>query len=93
MKKYELMTITKVNAGEDKARELSNWVKDLISAGKGKVLNSNFMGKRKFAYKTRKDLEGFYEVFEFEMDPKSVVNLKKKLDLSEGLTRYLVTTV
>ena len=91
MKKYELMTIAKVNAGEDKAQELSNWVKDLISAGKGKVLNSSFMGKRKFAYKVEKDIEGFYEVFEFEMEPKNMVNFKNKLDLSESLTRYLVT--
>lgn len=85
------MTITKLDAGEDKAQELSNSVKDLISAGKGKVLNSNFMGKRKFAYKVKKDAEAFYEVFEFEMDPKNMVNFKKKLDLSERLTRYLVT--
>ena len=91
MKKYELMTITKVDAGENKAQELSNSVKDLIYAGKGKVLNSNFMGKRKFAYKVQKDVEGLYEVFEFEMDPKNMVNFKRKLDLSEGLTRYLVT--
>jgi len=49
------------------------------------------MGKRKFAYKVEKDIDGFYEVFEFEMEPKNMVNFKNKLDLSESLTRYLVT--
>ena len=91
MKKYELMTIMKLSLGEDKAREVSNSIKDEISKLKGKIINSDFWGKRKFAYEINRDTEGFYEVVQFEVEPQSVSELKNKLNLQDGLVRYLIT--
>ena len=91
MKKYELMTIAKINLGEDGARALSNSIKDLISSAKGKILNSDFWGKRKFAYEVNGNQEGFYEVIEFEADPAATAGIKAKLNLQDGLVRYLIT--
>lgn len=91
MKKYELMTIMKLSLGEDKARDVSNSIKDSISGLKGKILNSDFWGKRKFAYEINHDAEGFYEVIEFEVAPAAVSELKNKLNLQDGLVRYLIT--
>ncbi len=91
MKSYELMTIAKITLGEDGARALSNSIKDLISASKGKILNSDFWGKRKFAYEIGNFTEGFYEVVSFEMDPAFVAGLKAKLNLQDGLVRYLIS--
>ena len=90
MRKYELMTIIKITLGEDGARTLSNSIKDLISSNKGKILNSDFWGKRKLAYEIKHDREAFYEVIEFEMDSTSVDNLKVKLNLEDGFVRYLI---
>ena len=90
MRKYELMTIAKITLGEDGARALSNSVKDLISANKGTTLNSDFWGKRKLAYEIKHDTEAFYEVIEFETEPDSIDNLKAKLNLQEGLVRYII---
>ncbi len=91
MLSYELMTITKSDLGEDAARGVSNSIKDQISANKGKVLNSEFWGKRKYAYKLGASTEGFYDVITLEMNPSSVAVLKNKLNLMEGLQRYLIT--
>ena len=91
MKKYELMTIMKLSLGEDKAREVSNSIKDLISKLKGKIINSDFWGKRKFAYEINRDTEGFYEVIQFEISPTEVQEFKNKLNLQDGLVRYLIT--
>ena len=91
MKKYELMTIMKLSLGEDKARELSNSIKDEISKLKGKIINSDFWGKRKFAYEINRDTEGFYEVVQFEISPAEVQEFKNKLNLQDGLVRYLIT--
>lgn len=93
MKKYELMTITNINLGEDGARDLSNDIKDIISSLKGKVLDSDFWGKRKFAYKIKGQTEGFYEVIEFEIVPSELNVFKKKLNLQEQLVRYLITVI
>lgn len=91
MKKYEIMTIYKITLGEDGARELSNSIKDTISSLKGKILNSDFWGKRKFAYEIKHDQEGYYEVIQFEMAPSDLLELKTKLNLQNNLVRYLIT--
>lgn len=93
MSQYELMTITKIGLGEDGARSVSNQIKDLIASGKGKVLNSDFWGKRKFAYEINHEREGFYEVTTFEVAPEFIPTFKTKLNYISGLVRYLVTSI
>lgn len=85
------MTIYKLTLGEEGARNLSNTVKDLISSLGGKVLDSTFMGKRRFAYQIKNDKEGYYDVVSFESTPESVKKLKEKLNLTDSLVRYLIT--
>ncbi len=91
MQKYEIMTIASVSLGETGATKVTNEVKDLISHSGGKVLNSDNWGKRKFAYQIGQDTEGYYEVISFELDKSKVEKLKPKLNLVEGLVRYLIT--
>lgn len=91
MQKYEIMTIAAVSLGETGATKVTNDVKDLISANGGKVLNSDSWGKRKFAYQIGQDTEGYYDVISFELDKSKVEKLKPKLNLVEGLVRYLVS--
>ncbi len=91
MSTYEIMTIAKVSLGEDGARKVGNAVKDQVTTLGGKVLNSDFWGKRKTAYPLEKDTEAFYEVSTFELDSSKISKMKTKLNLIEGLTRYLIT--
>lgn len=91
MKQYELMTISKIGLGEDGARTLSNQIKDLITSKKGKILDSDFWGKRKFSYEINHETEGYYEVINFELDTKYVPDVKNKLKYINGLVRYLVS--
>jgi small subunit ribosomal protein S6 len=90
MKKYEIMTISKNKLTEESARSLSNSVKDLISTSTGKVLNSNFWGKRKFAYEVKNQTEGWYDVIEFEGEESIVAKLKQKLNVIDDIVRYLI---
>lgn len=92
MKKYEMMTISEAGLGEDGARSISNQIKDLITSKKGKVLDSDFWGKRNFSYKIKHQKEGYYEVVNFELDSKNLSDIKQKLNLTNGLTRYLITS-
>ena len=90
MKKYELMTIANGKLSEESARSLSNSVKDLILSNGGKVLNSDFWGKRKFAYEIKGQTEGWYDVINFDGDEGSVSKLKQKMNIIDDLVRYLV---
>jgi small subunit ribosomal protein S6 len=91
MKSYEIMTIYKADLGEEKAKALSKTLQELIVSLKGEVTEANFWGKRKFAYEIVHKTEGFYDVLNFDLDPANIDQFKTKLNLTEGLTRYLIT--
>ena len=84
------MTIYEIDLGETKAKDLSKKITDLIVSFDGKILENNFWGKRKFSYEINKKTEGFYDVSIFEMEKDKVSVFKSKLNLEEGLVRYLV---
>ncbi len=90
MKTYELMTIAKGKLTEESARSLSNSTKDLISTNGSRVLNSNFWGKRRFAYEIKGATEGWYDVVQFEADESVIAKLKQKLNIIDDLVRYIV---
>ena len=55
------------------------------------MADSNFWGKRKFAYEIKHDKEGFYDVMQFQFTPEKIQDLKTKMGLMTGVVRYLVT--
>ena len=91
MKHYELMTITNIDLKEEGARDISNSIKDLISSLGGSIKDTDTWGKRKFAYEINHKSEGFYEIINFEVNPSALADLKQKLNLINGLVRYLIT--
>ncbi len=91
MNKYELMTLTRGSDGEEKAKQVSKEISELITSLEGKVLESDFWGKRRLAYKIRQDTDGFYEVMIFELSKDQITNLKSKLNLMGNLVRYIIT--
>jgi small subunit ribosomal protein S6 len=89
---YEIMTIADVALGEGGAKDLSTKIGGEITALGGKVLGTKFWGKRKFAYEIKHATEGYYDVIEFELDGSAVDKLRSKLNLMEGLVRYLISS-
>lgn len=90
---YELMIIIKIDLGEEKAKEVSKKIQELIASLGGKVTNADFWGKRKLAYEIKHDTEGYYDVLSFELTADKLAKLKDKLNLMQEVVRYLVTAV
>jgi len=91
--KYELMTIADVALGVDGAKDLSVTIGGEITALEGKVLETKFWGKRRFAYEINHVTEGYYDVINFEMDGSGMDKFRLKLNLIDGLVRYLISSV
>jgi small subunit ribosomal protein S6 len=89
--KYELMTIYKNELGEEGAKKLSGSISNIISSAGAKEVKNDFWGRRKFAYEIKGDVEGFYDLFTFDLESSSVKTVKEKLNLINGLVRYLFT--
>lgn len=91
MNQYEIMTIYRIDLGEEKAKALSTTIQELITSLGGKVNGTKYWGKRKFSYEIEHNTEGFYDVINFELETKNISKFKSKLNLTEGLVRYLIT--
>lgn len=91
MKQYELMNIYKVELGDQKAKELSQKVQELVVSTGGKLLKAEFWGKKRFAYPLKHGNEGYYEVMSFEAEPEALLKFKSKLKLLTDILRYLIT--
>lgn len=91
MKHYEVMTIYDIDLSEEEAAELSKEVQELITSLGGKVVDTKFWGRRKFAYEVNHKKEGYYDVIKFDLAGSSVDELKKKLNLRGKIVRYLVS--
>lgn len=81
--KYELTFLTKEET------ELKN-IKDLIELYKGKVTKEEKWGERTLAYSIKKNHTAFFYNFQFEINKKSVLEFKNKLNLNEKILRYLL---
>jgi len=84
------MIIYKNSLGEEGALDMSKKVSELIKSMGAKVIENKFWGRRKFAYEIKHDTEGFYDIFVFESEASVINKLKEKLNLLNGLVRYLI---
>lgn len=62
----------------------------LISDLKGKVIKRDNWGKKRLAYRIKKQDFAIYVYFEFELEPDSVRELDRQLLITEEVLRHIV---
>ncbi|MFA6081631.1 MAG: 30S ribosomal protein S6 [Patescibacteria group bacterium] len=81
--KYELTFLVKEEVA-------AKTVKELIESCKGKVIKEDKWGEKTLAYTIKKSHTALFYNFEIEIDKKSVLDFKNKLNLNEKVLRYLL---
>ena len=89
MRSYELMMIHRPDLAEPDVRSHIETVEKTIGEA-GTVRNSDFWGKRRFAYEIEHLNEGFYSVVAFEADPELVDRMDRTLGLSDAVLRHKI---
>ncbi len=89
MRKYEMLAI--LSAETDNQEEESERISGVINNLGGNVLKKDLWGKRQFAYPINKKTEGFYVLFDFELEPSQTFELRRVLGLRPNIYRQLVT--
>ena len=92
MRAYELMMIHRPELAETDVRTLVGEVEGVI-AGAGTVTDTDFWGKRRFAYEIDHLNEGFYSVLQFESGTAMVETLDRALGLHDAVVRHKITRV
>ena len=89
MRKYEMLVILEASADADQAGETAQ-IEELIKRLGGTVSKTDVWGKKTLAYPIRKKSEGFYVLFNFELEPAQTFELKRVLGLRANVYRQLI---
>ena len=88
-KSYELMVIHRPDMVESDVRKQVEEVSATIDTS-GNVTNTDFWGKRRFAYEIDHMNEGYYSVLDFEGETVLVDALDRALSLSDAVVRHKI---
>ena len=92
MRKYEVMTIHRPEFVEDDVRAKVAEIEGLLQARGAEISETDFWGKRRFAYEINHIREGFYSVVTFALDDPAgaLDDLDRALALSDAVVRHKV---
>ena len=89
MSYYELLVIFSTTLNDEEEKAQASQVEELIKHEKGTIHLMDHWGKRKLAYSIKKQRQGYYEWFYFELDPSRIAEIDRKLKMSETILRFL----
>ena len=88
MRKYEMLVILDAST-ENQSDEILK-IEELIKNLGGSLTKTDAWGKRVLAYPIRKKTEGYYVLFNFELEPAQTFELRRVLGLRQNVYRQLV---
>mgnify|MGYP001614979419 CR=1 FL=1 len=94
MKLYEITYFLNPDIKEEEVQTVYlQKIKDSISEFSGEVVKEQTVQKKKLAYPIKKSKQGYFGHMLFNLDPKDLKSLDKKLRLEDYILRYLVIIV
>ncbi len=90
MRSYELMVIHRYDMAEPDVRNAVAEVEKAITDREGVVTDSDFWGKRRFAYEIDHMNEGYYSVVTFQSDTSLIDRIDRALSLSDFVVRHKI---
>jgi small subunit ribosomal protein S6 len=88
MRSYELMTIHRPDLAETEVRTSVDQIETILKAQGVEVGETEFWGKRRFAYEIDHMREGFYAVFYLNAEPGALDEVDRTLSLSDAVVRH-----
>jgi small subunit ribosomal protein S6 len=90
MRSYELMVIHRHDMAEPDVRKSVAEIEKAIADREGVVKDTDFWGKRRFAYEIDHMNEGYYSVITFDGDVELQQALDRSLALLDSVVRHKV---
>lgn len=90
---YEVMYIAEPDTTDDHIGKLNDAIGNLIEKEGGSVVKVEDMGRRRMAYKIKKNTEGRYVLFEIEGSGKEIAELERRMRVNDAIIRYITVRV
>lgn len=89
MKEYELTVLIHPDLEADIESTLKK-VRDLITSNGGEIVKEDIWGKKKLAYKIRKEDFAVYVYFDIKLPAEAPLKISNVLNISDEVIRYLL---
>lgn len=93
MKNYELLTIFKPNLDADEIEKNLTKIADAVATAKGKVVETDKIGRKKLAYDIQKFRDGFFVSQILELPEASILEFKRVMRLNDSILRLMFLDV
>lgn len=92
MRDYEVTVIIQPQLDETERTQLIERLSNLLVPGPKEegALVANHWGVRQLAYPIKKFTEGYYVLFEGQLDPTRIKDIERSMQYNEDVLRYLV---
>lgn len=90
MNKYEIMFIVKATMESDEVKKTAENLKSILTSSKSNVLETKELGEKKLAYPIKKELNGYYFVYQVETTKEVIAEFDRKAQLDETVLRHLI---
>ena len=91
MRSYEMVVIFKADIEDHKTE--SDEIAEIVRGLGAEVEKVDLWGKKRFAYPIEKELEGFYTLYTFKLDPAQVKEMERLLSLKPSVIRHMVVNL
>ena len=88
MRHYEMLTILSAEM-EEPGEEVSK-IEEVVRNLGGDVTKTDVWGRRPLVYPIQKKSEGFYALFNFDLDPAQTFELRRVLGLRPNVYRQMI---
>lgn len=88
MRAYELMVIHVGDLDDQAVQDRIKAVRADIEATGATVANTDFWGRRRFAYEIDHKEDGYYTVFDIDAEPGSLDPVERSLRLADEVVRF-----
>lgn len=88
MRHYEMMVILRDTLDDEGAQELVGWVEQLIDGAGGTVNQTDFWGRRPFAYEIDHSSSGYYAVIDLELPGEERAEVERQLRIHDDVVRF-----
>ena len=89
LNQYETVFICTPVLSEPQVKETVKKFKELIADNGGEMLHEEDWGMKKLAYPIQKKSTGFYNLFEFKVDPSIISKLEIEFRRDERVIRFM----
>ncbi len=93
MRKYEVIFIVRPDAPEEDVDKLIALMEGVVAGSGGKVEKVDKMGRRKLAYRVKRNREGFYVLFTLEGTGEVVKEFERRLKVTDAVIKFLTVRI